>query len=122
MRAQRPLSTLHADLAREQLASGGIVEGGRLTPDGRQLSWRYVDIDPGPFGPIVPFLIEWAGPHPAGSGNSEISLVDFGLVSPSASALREYLQRLDIAVPVVAGFAPIIRATLDTPKGQVHLT
>ena len=99
---------------------GEAVQASRDTASGR-LAWQIlVRADGGLLcGGALPTLIQWDGEHPAArmpvSGVTLRSLALSG-VSPQARELLA-LRRVEVD----GGIGPAIRATLDTPLGEVSL-
>lgn len=101
---------------------GDPRSGGRELSDGRMLSWKltYPDVRLG--DGLIPFLIDWgASPHPALTAPGGIELVDLRAEHPEPTAITEWLWRLGLELPVTAGAAPALIATLQTPRGRVEL-
>jgi hypothetical protein len=71
---------------------------------------------------LVPFLIDWGdGPHPARTAPGGLELVHLRAEHPDPVAIIEWLRRLGLELLVVAGRAPALIATLDTPRGRLEL-
>lgn len=100
-----------------------VVEGERLTPDGRKARWRNVELAGHPFGLAVPFAIEWATDtrHPSLSSPGGCSLLRFEVLHPDSDDLRHLLERLGLEVEVTHANEPGFTAMLDTPNGLVRL-
>jgi hypothetical protein len=101
---------------------GDVRSGRRALPSGRVLSWNltYPDVRAG--AGLIPFLIDWgASPHPAGTTPGGVDLMGLRAEHPEPAAIREWLRRLELDLPVTAGSAPALIATLDTPRGRVEL-
>ncbi len=108
---------------------GGIMEGGRVRPDGVALRWRTTKRPetregwPPPGDGIVPFLIEWGEdtPHPASTSAQGVRLLELSLIHPRPAEVQPMLSALHIDILVTAGPAPAMRARLETPLGIVTL-
>ena len=108
---------------------GVVVEGGRVRPDGAQLSWRTTKRPetregwPPPGDGIVPFLIEWGAdtPHPSTTSAQGVRLLELSLFHPRPAEVQPMLSALHIDILVTAGTAPAMRARLETPLGIVTL-
>lgn len=101
---------------------GEVRSGQRELSSGRVLSWRltYPDVRVG--AGLVPFLIDWGdSPHPAHTAPGGIALVDLRAEHPDPAAIIECLRPLGLDLPVVAGRAPALVATLATPRGRLEL-
>ena len=117
------------DLAglRERAVAGGVPigevrTGGRVRPDGVQLSWEVTS----PFTVLarglVPFFIDWgASPHPAESAPRGVTLRTLMAEHPEPDAVAGQFRVLGLEVPVHAAERPALVAELDTPNGQVIL-
>jgi hypothetical protein len=92
----------------------------RATPDGRLLEWRLTL--GGSHQGLVPFLIDWLdSPHPSGSAPGGCRLVSLRGEHPDHHAVRKANQALGVEFDVVQGPAPVLVATIDTPKGTIEL-
>lgn len=101
---------------------GEVQTGQRKLSNGRVLSWRltYPNVRVG--DGLVPFLIDWGdSPHPARTAPGGIELVDLRAEHPDPVAIIEWLRPLGLELPVVAGRAPALIATLGTPRGRLEL-
>jgi hypothetical protein len=103
-------------------AVGDAHDGSRDRPDGVMLRWTlsdpYVEIAEG----VVPFFIDWGDtPHPAGASPRGAVLTGLRAEHPQPDEVRQALEQLGIDLPVTAGPAPALIATLDTPNGTVEL-
>jgi hypothetical protein len=112
-----------ASHARDLGLSAEVVEGERLTPDGRRARWRNVELGDHPFGLAVPFAIEWATDtrHPSLSSPGGCSLLRFEVLHPDSDELRHLLDHLGLDVEVTHANEPGFTAMLDTPNGLVRL-
>lgn len=108
---------------------GTMTKGGRVRPDGIELSWRTTKRPetregwPPPGDGIVPFLIEWGEgtPHPSATASRGVRLLELSLIHPRPAEVQPMLAALHIDILVTAGNAPAIRAKLETPLGIVTL-
>jgi hypothetical protein len=101
---------------------GEVRSGQRELSSGRVLSWRFTYPNMRVGGGLVPFLIDWGdSPHPAQTAPSGIELLDLRAEHPDPAAIIESLRPLGLELPVVAGGAPVLIATLDTPRGHLEL-
>ncbi|MCK2238803.1 MULTISPECIES: VOC family protein [unclassified Crossiella] len=105
--------------ARARGADPGTPQAmGRLTTDGRQLSWRLTP----PGAGVVPFLIDWGGTtHPA-RNLPMATLVELHAWSPDPDPLRATLAALDEALPIRPANRVGLRAVVHGRKGQFDLT
>jgi hypothetical protein len=99
---------------------GPIVSGSRQRPDGQLLSWRFTDPMVRVADGVMPFLIDWGtGPHPADLLARDVRLAELRLEHPQPAPLNAVLNGLGFAVH--AGPKPMLRATLETPRGSVQI-
>jgi hypothetical protein len=86
------------------------------------LSWRFTYPDLRVGDGLVPFLIDWGdSPHPAQTAPGGIELVDLRAEHPDPASILECLRTLRLKLPLVAGRAPALIATLSTPRGRLEL-
>lgn len=110
--------------ARLKAAGRSDVEvrpGSRVRPDGRKLAWRTLATS-GNDG-LLPFFIQWdAGTtHPSTDSPAGCRLESLVLSAPDPAAVERGLGALGLAARPVPGPAPLLRATLATPKGPFSL-
>lgn len=113
-----------ADRARRAgLAPGRAVAMSRQRDDGVTLHWRILEIGGHPWGPLVPFFIEWGPgvPHPSETAARGLRLKSLRLEHPNMSPLQDVLLALDLEVDVGVAVHPALRATLETPCGLFKL-
>ena len=116
-------------LARDQEGPdlGGVVAGARDLPGGGQLRWELTEPRCAPLDGLAPFLIDWLGsPHPARSAPSAGMLVALEATHPEPRRIRAGLQAIPVpgldSLILHEGPEPGLRATLQTPRGEVVLT
>ncbi len=103
----------------------------RRRPDRSMLVWEIVFVDGHPYGPLLPFFIDWRGSkHPARSLPRGLTLSSLVLTHPDAEGLTDLLSRLGgVPEPVrvergaTAGIAAALRHeggtwTLDGPPAD----
>ncbi|HLC28027.1 MAG TPA: VOC family protein [Dehalococcoidia bacterium] len=102
---------------------GDVIPGGRDLPGGGRLEWRLA-LTPRPSGDgVVPFLIQWTSqPHPSLTSPQGCRLVGLRAEHPQPDDARAKLTALAVDLQVVAGAAPRLIATIDTPRGTVDLS
>lgn len=94
----------------------------RRTPDGEMLAWELLFVSGHEFAGLMPFFIDWLDtPHPAGVNPQAGILESLTLTTPESEGLRSLLTRLDVAVDVIDGSGPGIRAEISTQEGSVAL-
>jgi hypothetical protein len=116
------LEQLRADAVRNGIPLGKVAPASRRRPDGVELVWHSTDSQATVADGIVPFFIDWGrSPHPAESAAKGATLVALRAEHPDAKNVERMLQRLGLAVPVIAGARPALVATIDCPRGRVEL-
>ena len=94
----------------------------RRRPDGVDLNWRILLVEDHPFGPLLPFFIQWDSPeHPSQGPASGCTLEDFRLYHPAPSAVGVTLETLGLRMSVEEKETPGLWARLETPNGPVEL-
>jgi glyoxalase-like protein len=119
----------HADLGRlvhaaagHHIDLGAVESRSRQAPDGTTLTWRMTDLRKTRAGGVVPFFIDWGDtPHPAATAPRGGSLLGLRAEHPQASEVEAWLAHLELALPVVRGGAPLLIATIATPRGVIEL-
>ena len=97
-------------------------DGGRRTPDGIELRWRYTSVHGDRLGGLVPFFIDWGEtPNPARSAARGAGLARLRAEHPDPARVQAVLEGLGISMPVSPGTTPALVATLHTPRGEVEL-
>ena len=94
--------------------------GSRVRLDGRVLRWRTLTVaEPG----LVPFFIQWdtGTTHPSTDSPPGCTLEALSFESPAPAAIEQALAVVGISARVAYGSEPRLRATLQTPKGQIVL-
>jgi hypothetical protein len=116
------LERLAADAARNGVTLGPVGSGSRKRPDGVLLSWRYTSPATVLGDGLVPFFIDWGkSPHPAQTAAPGASLVGLRAEHPEPQRVQQLLRQLGLDLPVTPGPAPVLIATVDSPKGRVEL-
>jgi hypothetical protein len=101
---------------------GQVQSGSRRRPDGVLLSWRLTASPSFIADGIIPFFIDWgATPHPASTLPKGCVLVALRAEHPNAERVRAMLSGIGVNLPVGAGSAPALVATIRTPRGEVEL-
>ena len=101
---------------------GPVKTGGRRLLDGTELRWRLCQHPELPFGGAVPFLIDWGTTRsPAATAPAGCRLLELEIGHPRPAVVRSALRALEVAVPVRSNPAPLLQATLATPRGRVLL-
>jgi hypothetical protein len=118
----RDLERIVEDAKHQGIDLGGVQAGSRRRPDGVVLSWRLTDVSKPRAGGIVPFFIDWGKtPHPARTSTQGCVLVDLRAEHPDAERVQRMLTGVGLELPVDAGPAPALIATISTPRGRVEL-
>ena len=103
------------------LETGPVLPGRRRRPDGSVLSWSLTDPAAARAGGVVPFLIDWSGSrHPADDLTHAVELVGLELRHPDPGSIRRILGVLGLEIPVSAGTAPGVRATLARGSARIR--
>lgn len=112
-----------ASHARDLGLTAEVVEGERVTPDGRRARWRNVELGGHTFGLALPFAIEWATDtrHPSLSCPAGCALMRFEVLHPDSDELRHLFEKLGLEVEVTHANEPGFTAMLDTPNGLIRL-
>jgi hypothetical protein len=127
MRSTVGLDELAARARRAGARETTVASNGRTTPEGVQLSWRWLAPKLERFGLAFPFFIDWHdSPHPAATltahaAGSGVRLRRFVVGHPQAAELGREL--LDLGSPIETEPATGLRFTveLDTPRGRIRL-
>jgi hypothetical protein len=116
------LEQLVSRARRNGVPLGDVIPGSRRRPDGVVLSWRYTDPSTVVADRLVPYFIDWGkSPHPAVTAASGVTLVGLRAEHPDAARVQRMLGQLGLDLPIQAGPAPALIATLDGPRGRVQL-
>jgi hypothetical protein len=110
------------DFAKRINLPGEIHPGARKRPDGRQLSWKTLNLKDDWNG-VLPFFIEWSADsiHPSVDAPAGCRLNQFKLVHPESSEVIPVFERLELAVKVDRAPQPGLHATISGPKGTLML-
>lgn len=100
---------------------GPVQPMSRQTAEGGLLEWR-LTIGLRPDHGLVPFLIDWGEtPHPAANTPAGCTLLGLRAEHEEPDLVRPALAALDLDLAISQGAAPVLIATIDTPKGVVEL-
>jgi hypothetical protein len=109
-------------LARGGIDLGEILSGGRVRPDGVELSWRLTSPRVGLEGGVVPFLIDWGvSPHPSSTAARGLKLAALRAEHPEPERLRTILAAFGIDLPIEPGREAALVAWIDSPRGRFEL-
>lgn len=102
---------------------GEVRPMSRITPDGRELSWRLTAADRQPGGGgLVPFLIDWGStPSPAVTSPAGCTLVELVGYHPEPGPVRAALSALGMDIEIRPADQVALVATIDGPTGRVEL-
>lgn len=118
----RDLPALVARARAAGVRLGEAAGGSRARPDGTLLRWELTDPLTATEGGLVPFFIDWGTtPHPAASAPAVVRLVELRAEHPAPERVRQALGHLGLSLEVSAGPAPVLRATLEGPRGVLTL-
>ena len=124
MRSAVDLDELAARARRAGAQETTPAGNGRTTPEGVELSWRWLAPKLERFGLAFPFFIDWLdSPHPAATapGRGDVRLADFAVGHPHAEDLLRTLTELGTPVDTYTATAIEFRVRLHTPRGIVAL-
>ena len=73
---------------------------------------------------VIPFFIQWdkESLHPSQDSPAGCRLLSLEFEHPDAEALTAVMKTLGIKGKVAKGASPVIKASLNTPKGKVELS
>lgn len=107
---------------------GTVVDGGRKTPDGRQLAWqsaKHPNALVGKLPPgdgLVPFMIAWGEtPHPSTVTPTGCRLISLRGEHPDPDAVSAMLDALQTPIPITQADSVQLIAEIETPNGIVEL-
>ena len=98
------------------LDPGEIAGMSRRRPDGEVLEWRFLQIGGHPWGPLLPFFIQWLSPaHPSRAAPRGCRLEHFSLACPDPAGLLLTLSILGLDVEVWESEEPTLQAIVESP-------
>lgn len=105
------------------LGLGELREGGRVKPDGSQLSWQTAALSGLNFGEDkFQFVINWLSkPHPAATSARGVAIMQLTIAHPSAVKLRGLVDANKLPIVLQPAGKPNIWLTINTPNGSVIL-
>ena len=104
------------------IAYTGPFDLSRQRPDGEVLRWRLLITGSPVFKHALPIFIDWMdAPHPSTSAPTGCQLTHFEVGHPKHAELTSHYEKLDVSLPVVHSRVAFVKATLDTPNGEVVL-
>lgn len=120
------VSTDDIEAARELLCRLGVYSeiraGGRETPDGTDLKWRYLLTDPTPYGCAMPHISQWdTDNHPSLDAPKGCSLERFVVHHPSADAVGALYDALGLEIETVDGATASLQVALRGGHGVFDL-
>jgi len=117
-----PMDALAKAAADQGLSETNIYDGGRMTPDGKELSWTLCAPEDPAYGFFMPFFIDWGGEHhPSTDAPDGITIADFQVGHPDADGLNTHLRALGLPAAVNTAPKPTLTLVLNTPKGAITL-
>jgi len=109
------------DLGKD-LRLGAVSAGGRQTPQGASLSWRFTNPRTVLADGIVPFFIDWGKtPHPSWTAALGCVLTDLRAEHPEPERVRQMLGALGLDLQVSRGPEVALIASIESPRGFVEL-
>jgi hypothetical protein len=116
------LAAFRDTAAQRGVELGNVLSGSRIQPDGTVLTWTLTDPGCVVADGIAPFFIDWGkSPHPAQTASPGATLVGLRAEHPDADRVRRMLHAMAVDLPVSAGPAPALMASIDCPRGRVVL-
>lgn len=119
------INTSEPSESREIVANSGfsttdLREGGRIKPDGTELSWTTFGIVDELSG--KPFFIKWGegSAHPSTTSPAGVSLKGLTITSPNADKLSALMKGLGLDILTEEG-AFVMSLELETPDGNVSI-
>ena len=104
------------------MATAGPFAGSRLSSEGRELTWKILEIGQHGFGGSIPFMIDWEKtPHPSATIQPEVSFNSFEVAHPRVLQLQKIYRSLGLDMNIQEGVSRL-ELTLDTPRGSILLT
>ncbi len=109
--------------ALQALGLGERREGGRVKPDGSQLSWQTAALSGLNFGDDkFQFVINWLSqPHPAVTSAKGAVIVQLTIAHPDSVKLRDLVEANMLPIVLQPAGKPNIWLTISTPNGSVTL-
>ena len=116
------LNRVRNEAVRLGVPYGEVISGSRRREDGTELSWHFTDSSVLVGDGLIPLLIDWGqSPHPATTAAKGASLVALEAEHPNLDSIRTMLRDLAIDLEVKAGPNAALIATIECPRGRVHL-
>ena len=117
------------DLAAVQkaYAAAGIAtdvrDGGRKTPAGEFIRWKFLTPQAGELGAFAPLFIDWLDSvHPAKTSTPGCTLTKFEAGHPDSNSIGRLWRSLSLDIPLIRADRPHFIADLATPRGPLRLT
>lgn len=106
---------------RQELDLGELQEKSRKKPDGSVLKWTMTDLRKNRKDGTIPYFINWGdSEHPAESSPKGCRLIKLEVFHPDAKRVNALLRNLGIDLQAGPG-SVALRATIESPKGQIVL-
>jgi hypothetical protein len=116
------LSTHSSALNNLGMATAGPFAGSRLSSEGRELTWKILEIGQHGFGGCLPFMIDWEKTlHPSATIRPEVSFNSFKVAHPRTHQLQKIYRSLGLDINIQEGVSRF-ELTLNTPRGSILLT
>ena len=125
VRPRRPLAQIVIEARAAGIEMGEVSAMSRRRPDDVLLEWELTlpQLD-GPFGWALPFMIDWGdSAHPTETLVAAVGLVELAVCHPRPAELQAALDIIGVnTIVVVDEGPPALRATIESPRGNVSLT
>jgi hypothetical protein len=108
-------------------ADAGIAsdlrDGGRKTPEGGFIRWKFLTPQAGRLGAFAPLFIDWLDSvHPAKTSTPGCTLTGFEAGHPDSEAIGRLWHGLGLDIALRRADRPHFIADLATPRGPLRLT
>lgn len=98
---------------------GTVVPAYRDRPDGVRLNWRFTNVMKDRLSGLVPFLIQWDGPHPSEDLPDAGTLRSLTLFHPEAERLETIMRGQKLPVLVQHADTPALKADIRRLDGKI---
>jgi hypothetical protein len=101
---------------------GAVASGGRVRPDGSELTWMATDPRSERCGGVLPFLMDWGrSVHPSSALVSGCGLAGLRGIHPQVDAVRAVADALGLPIELSSGPEPRLEADILAASGTVIL-
>lgn len=100
-----------------------LRDGGRKTPSGDFIRWKFLTPQAGMLGAFAPLFIDWLdSTHPARTSTPGCTLTRFEAGHPDSDTVGALWRNLGLDIPLYRADRPHFVAELSTPRGPLRLT